>query len=99
MQSNGGMLPATEVMSTPVFSIESGPAVRVVAALAFATQLGSRDAITFDMGGTTAKASLIEDGQVSRSSEYEVGGRGLDQLAPHQGSGLHLVRIATIPFC
>jgi N-methylhydantoinase A len=74
MQSNGGMLPASEVMSMPVFSIESGPAAGVVAALALATQLGIRDAITFDMGGTTAKASLIEDGQVSRSSEYEVGG-------------------------
>ena len=74
MQSNGGMLPVGEVIKSPVFSIGSGPAAGVIAALALATQLGIKDAITFDMGGTTAKASLIEDGQISRSSECEVGG-------------------------
>ena len=74
MQSNGGMLPVGEVIRSPVFSIGSGPAAGVIAALALATRLGIKDAITLDMGGTTAKASLIEYGEISRSSECEVGG-------------------------
>jgi N-methylhydantoinase A len=74
MQSNGGMLPIGDAISSPVFSIESGPAAGVIAALDLATRLDIPDAIAFDMGGTTAKASLIENGEVSRSPEYEVGG-------------------------
>ena len=73
MQSSGGVMTADDAAERPVYALESGPAAGVVAALALARALGHENAITFDMGGTTAKASLIEDGRVSRSQEYEVG--------------------------
>jgi N-methylhydantoinase A len=74
MQSNGGLTPATEAARYPVNVIESGPAAGVIGAQALAGRMGETHLISFDMGGTTAKASLIEDGQVTRAAEYQVGG-------------------------
>ena len=73
MQSSGGVMSAEDAAERPVYALESGPAAGVVAARALAQALGHANAIAFDMGGTTAKASLIENGRVSRSQEYEVG--------------------------
>jgi len=53
--------------------IESGPAAGVVGVQALARQIGIDKAISFDMGGTTAKASLIENGELTRAAEYQVG--------------------------
>src|SRR5260370_39804738 len=53
--------------------IESGPAGGVVGAQALARAKDLPKIITFDMGGTTAKASMVEDGEVTRASEYSVG--------------------------
>src|SRR5438552_1220749 len=58
----------------PMHIIESGPAAGVVGSQALARQMGLGKVITFDMGGTTAKASIIEDGEVNRAAEYSVGG-------------------------
>jgi N-methylhydantoinase A len=74
MQSNGGMMSAQAAAEKPANIIESGPAGGVVGAQCLARKLGIEDLITFDMGGTTAKASLIERGEVTRSQEYQVGG-------------------------
>jgi len=74
MQSNGGLTPATEAARFPVNIIESGPAAGVIGGQALAQRMGERHIITFDMGGTTAKASLIENGAVTRAAEYQVGG-------------------------
>jgi N-methylhydantoinase A len=74
MQSNGGMMSAQSAGEKPANIIESGPAGGVIGAQALARKLGLADIITFDMGGTTAKASLIERGEVTRSQEYQVGG-------------------------
>ena len=58
----------------PVYALESGPRRRRRrGARRSRSALGHANAIAFDMGGTTAKASLIENGRVSRSQEYEVG--------------------------
>jgi N-methylhydantoinase A len=54
--------------------IESGPAGGVVGAQALARSKSLPGIITFDMGGTTAKAATVENGQVTRASEYSVGG-------------------------
>jgi len=70
MQSNGGTMSAAAAAERPAYIVESGPAAGVTGAAA----LGLPNVITLDMGGTTAKASMIEDGQVARTSEYEVGG-------------------------
>ena len=74
MQSNGGLTPAAEAAAKPVNIVESGPAAGVVGARAIARQSGIEDVISFDMGGTTAKASLIERGEYTRTREYSVGG-------------------------
>jgi N-methylhydantoinase A len=74
MQSAGGLMTAEATLELPVHAIESGPAAGVVGALRLAGRLGLGDIITLDMGGTTAKAALIEGGRVGRTAEYEVGG-------------------------
>jgi N-methylhydantoinase A len=74
MQSNGGLMPATMARETPMHIIESGPAAGVIGALEVSRRMGLDNVITLDIGGTTAKTSLIEDGQLTRSPEYEVGG-------------------------
>ncbi|HEX2171749.1 MAG TPA: hydantoinase/oxoprolinase family protein [Dehalococcoidia bacterium] len=74
MQSNGGVMPAAAAQTRPIHIVESGPAAGVIAAGALAGTIGRPNVLTFDMGGTTAKASIIEDGQISQTPEYEVGG-------------------------
>jgi N-methylhydantoinase A len=74
MQSNGGLTTAGAAERMPANIIESGPAGGVVGAQALARKLDLPNIITLDMGGTTAKAALVEGGQVSRSLEYQVGG-------------------------
>jgi N-methylhydantoinase A len=74
MQSNGGLTTAEAAMKTPMHIIESGPAAGVIGAQALACALALTNIITFDMGGTTAKASIVEGGEVARSLEYQVGG-------------------------
>ena len=74
MQSNGGLTPAEAAARLPMNIIESGPAGGVVGARFVAEAGGLGDLITFDMGGTTAKASMVEDGQYARADEFEVGG-------------------------
>jgi len=73
MQSAGGLTPESDAAARPVYVLESGPAAGVLAAGCIARRLGIRNVITLDVGGTTAKASLIEEGRVAYSAEYEVG--------------------------
>ena len=73
MQSNGGLTTAQRAIELPCHIIESGPAGGVVGAHALATKLELGDVVTFDMGGTTAKASLIEGGEYSRAVDFSVG--------------------------
>ena len=74
MQSGGGLMGAERAAREPVSMIESGPAAGVLAARHFITGMGLENAVTFDMGGTTAKASIIENGKFLKTTEYEVGG-------------------------
>jgi N-methylhydantoinase A len=73
MQSNGGLTTARAAAVTPMHIIESGPAAGVVGVQALCRLVGIDKAISFDMGGTTAKASLIENGELTRATEYQVG--------------------------
>jgi N-methylhydantoinase A len=73
MQSNGGLTTVEIAAERPVNIIESGPAAGVVGAQALARKMGLTKIISFDMGGTTAKASIVENGEVTRSGEYSVG--------------------------
>lgn len=73
MQSNGGIISAAAAAEKPIHIVESGPAAGVMGAVALAKGAGIDKAITFDMGGTTAKAALIEDGEVRFAVDLEVG--------------------------
>jgi len=74
MQSNGGLAPAEFVAAYPAHIVESGPAAGVVGGAVLAKRLSIGKVITFDMGGTTAKAGLVEDGEILRAEAIEVGG-------------------------
>ena len=73
MQSNGGLASAGFAAAQPVHVVESGPAAGVVGAAVLAGALDEPRLITFDMGGTTAKAGLVENGEVLRTEALEVG--------------------------
>jgi N-methylhydantoinase A len=74
MQSNGGAMSAAAAAERPIHIIESGPAAGVVGAAELARRLGNMSLLSFDMGGTTAKAALIEEGRFVRVNAIEVGG-------------------------
>ena len=74
MQSNGGVMSAETAKKVPVTMMESGPVAGVIAAAHLGEQLDCRHIISFDMGGTTAKASLIKDFHPEVTSSYYVGG-------------------------
>jgi N-methylhydantoinase A len=90
MQSNGGLISAHVAERKPANIIESGPAGGVVGAQALARKLDLPDIITFDMGGTTAKASMVEDGEFTRSLDYQVGGGIMVGSRLMTGAGYHL---------
>jgi N-methylhydantoinase A len=71
MTSNGGMLAANVTCEKPVLVVASGPAGGVVGAARLGVARSDPNVIVFDMGGTTAKAVIIEDGRPSMTSEYE----------------------------
>jgi N-methylhydantoinase A len=81
MQSGGGVFTARASRVRPVFMVESGPAAGVIAAAHLGNVLGRRDVLSFDMGGTTAKAALIQGGSPRLTKDYEVG------ASAHAGSG------------
>jgi N-methylhydantoinase A len=74
MQSSGGVLEAHTVLERPAEIVECGPAAGVIGAAALGLKSDYRNIITFDMGGTTAKASMVEGGRLVKTDEYEVGG-------------------------
>ena len=74
-QSNGGVMSASAAIRQPIRTTESGPAAGVNGAAWIGRSLGISDLIAFDMGGTTAKACVITDGEPDMSAEYYVGGR------------------------
>jgi N-methylhydantoinase A len=74
MQSNGGVMSAESARKMPVTMMESGPVAGVIAAARLGERLDCRHMISFDMGGTTAKSSLIKDFHPEVTSSYYVGG-------------------------
>ena len=95
MQSNGGLTTVEDAIRLPCNIIESGPAGGVVGAQALARKVGLPDVITLDMGGTTAKASLVEGGEFTRSLEYSVGGGIMQGSRLLTGSG-YLIKVPAI---
>ena len=83
MQSNGGIMTAGEAAKYPVRLIESGPAAGALMAARIGTMVDRSDVIAFDMGGTTAKVTLIDDGYPLVTDQLEV-----DRVNTRDGSGL-----------
>ena len=75
MQSNGGMATVDVVAEKPVTIVESGPASGVIAAAWLGDLVGRREVISFDMGGTTAKAGTVRGDVPEVVQEYEVAGK------------------------
>lgn len=72
MQSNGGIMRADEAARRPIHILESGPAAGSIAAAHVANVVGLKNVVSLDMGGTTTKASVIEDGQPISTVEFEL---------------------------
>ncbi|MDE2007417.1 MAG: hydantoinase/oxoprolinase family protein, partial [Rhodospirillales bacterium] len=94
MGSSGGVMDAATALAMPAAAVESGPAAGVIAASRAGAQLGRPNLLSFDMGGTTAKASLIAGGAIPLTAEYEVGGAGHANRWMH-GTG-HPIRVPVI---
>lgn len=95
MQSGGGLMDLRSAANQPVHLLESGPAAGVVGVNHAAARCGIRDVLSFDMGGTTAKAALVEDGEFHRSGEFEVGGDISATSRVLRGGG-YLIRLPVI---
>jgi N-methylhydantoinase A len=74
MGSNGGLLSAERACRQPIGLVESGPIGGCIGASAYAEALGFQNLISFDMGGTTAKCALVENGRFSVNSVYYANG-------------------------
>ncbi|AYD04471.1 hydantoinase/oxoprolinase family protein [Neorhizobium sp. NCHU2750] len=95
MQSSGGIAPAALVADQPITIIESGPAAGVLGSARLSRHLDLGDVLVFDMGGTTAKATLTEAGGYTVSPETEVGGGPLLGARMVRGAG-YPVQVPTI---
>ncbi len=74
MQSSGGITSGETVRDLPASVIESGPAAGVIAASFYGKLVGLENVLSFDMGGTTAKAGILKAYMPEVVTEYEVGG-------------------------
>jgi N-methylhydantoinase A len=91
MQSSGGLTHVAEAERTPVQMLESGPAAGALAAAHFGREDGEGNLLAFDMGGTTAKLSLVDGGEPLTAYAFEAA----RQKRFIEGSGLP-IRISTI---
>ena len=93
--SNGGVVGAREAGERPVFAVGSGPAAGVAGAARLGAAADTPHLIAFDMGGTTAKASLVEDGRLSLTTEYEFR-EGLSTSSRFIKAGGYMLKVPAI---
>lgn len=91
MGSNGGVLTEEDSAQRPLLLVESGPVGGAAGAAEIGLRAGLKNLVAFDMGGTTAKAVLIENGEASVSPLYWVG--GYDRGYPIQAAVLDIVEV------
>lgn len=73
MQSNGGSMPIATAKRQPVRTMESGPVGGTIAAAYVGRKVGYDDVVAFDMGGTTAKVSIVRGGKFEIADGYVIG--------------------------
>ena len=93
MGSNGGVLSEVEARKRPLLLVESGPVGGAAGAIAVGKQIDAPNLIAFDMGGTTAKAVLIENGEAAVTPLYWVA--GYERGYPMQAAVLDIVEVGT----
>ena len=96
MQSNGGLMASSVARRVPARMIGSGPAAGVLAAARLANELDLDQVLVFDMGGTTAKASVVMGGQPIERRITDVGGAEGLSAAHLLGSDGHVLRLPSI---
>lgn len=72
MQSNGGSASFNKMKELPINMVESGPVGGIYGASVLGKMIGEKNIIAFDIGGTTAKCSLIENGEVKITTDYYI---------------------------
>lgn len=72
MQSNGGTTTFEHAKELPLYMLESGPVAGVYGSAVIGKEIGEQNIIAFDIGGTTAKCSLIEEGEMKVSTDYYI---------------------------
>ena len=95
IQSAGGTLTPEIAQRKPAHLVESGPAAGVMACSYLGRLTGRAQLISLDMGGTTAKAAIVEDGRPVRTSEYEVGA-GINLSSKLVKGGGHPIKLPFI---
>ena len=93
VQSTGGLYDADQAKNHCVQMLESGPAAGVIGTQALCRALGLKNAIAFDMGGTTAKAGVIHNGEALTTGAALVG--GYDQALPVQIAMMDIFEVGT----
>ena len=93
MQSTGGLYEAEQAQTQCVRMLESGPAAGVIGTQALCHTLGIENAIAFDMGGTTAKAGVIYEGEALTTGAALIG--GYDQALPVQIAMMDIFEVGT----
>jgi N-methylhydantoinase A len=93
MQSNCGIATAEAAKANPITMVESGPASGIYAAAYLGRQIGERNLIVLDIGGTTAKCTLVEDGQIKVTTEYYIERDGRSPGYPIQTPVSEIVEI------
>jgi N-methylhydantoinase A len=72
MQSNGGTTTFENAKEVPINMVESGPVAGIYGAAMLGEMIGEHRVIAFDIGGTTAKCSLVDGGEVKTTTEYKI---------------------------
>jgi N-methylhydantoinase A len=93
VQSTGGLYDADQAKNHCVQMLESGPAAGVIGTQALCHALGLKNAIAFDMGGTTAKAGVIHNGEALTTGAALIG--GYDQALPVQIAMMDIFEVGT----
>jgi N-methylhydantoinase A len=93
--SNGGLSSARMAQDVPVFFISSGRSAGVVGAGRLGEAQGNKELVVFDMGGTTASASLIHNGELARTNEYEFRA-GISTPSRFIKAGGYMMRVPTV---
>ncbi len=87
MTSSGGIIAANVARRQPVHLVESGPAAGVIGATFIAQLLGYSNLLALDIGGTTAKAALVSNGEPKIADQFEVGSSAVATVTAQRGKG------------